>query len=72
MTQLAKQQHPDGASSVERTRETPTYTPRFDIWETDEELILYGDSYTPNTVSVTSTGPLPSARRSTAARSPPN
>lgn len=43
MSQLTKQQHPDGASSVERTRETPTYTPRFDIWETDEELILYGD-----------------------------
>jgi HSP20 family protein len=43
MSQLTKQQHPNGASDVERTRETPTYTPRFDIWETDEELILCGD-----------------------------
>jgi len=37
-----KQEHPN-ETAVERTREVPTYTPRFDIWETDEELVLYGD-----------------------------
>jgi HSP20 family protein len=43
MSQIMKQQHPDESAAVERTREAPTYTPRFDIWETDDELILYGD-----------------------------
>lgn len=43
MSQLTKQQHPDEPATIERTREAPTYTPRFDIWETDEELVLYGD-----------------------------
>lgn len=28
---------------AERTRNEPSYTPRFDIYETDEELVLVGD-----------------------------
>jgi HSP20 family molecular chaperone IbpA len=43
MSQLTKQEHPAEAAAVERTRECPTYTPRFDICETDDELVLYGD-----------------------------
>lgn len=43
MSQLTKQEQPNEAVAVERTRECPTYTPRFDIWETDDELVLYGD-----------------------------
>ncbi len=43
MTQALKQQQTDGASPVERTRETPAFTPRFDIWETDDGLVLCGD-----------------------------
>lgn len=30
-------------ATVERTRGGLTYSPRIDIWETDEELILYAD-----------------------------
>jgi len=30
-------------ATVERTRGGVTYTPRFDIWETADELVLYGD-----------------------------
>lgn len=43
MSQLTKQEQPSEAAAVERTRECPSYIPRFDILETDEELILYGD-----------------------------
>jgi len=43
MSHLVKQEQPQEAATIERTRESATYTPRFDIWETDEELILYGD-----------------------------
>jgi HSP20 family molecular chaperone IbpA len=43
MSQLAKQEHSEATPAVERTRECPSYTPRFDILETDEELVLYGD-----------------------------
>jgi HSP20 family molecular chaperone IbpA len=28
---------------VERTRGGQTFSPRFDIWETEDELVLYGD-----------------------------
>lgn len=28
---------------VERTQSGPTFTPRIDIWETDEQLLLYAD-----------------------------
>ena len=30
-------------ATAERTRSGQSYSPRFDIWETDAELILYGD-----------------------------
>ena len=30
-------------ATVERTRGGATYTPRIDIWETNEELVLYAD-----------------------------
>ena len=30
-------------AAVERTRSGLTYSPRIDIWETDDELILYAD-----------------------------
>ena len=43
MSHLVKQEQPQEAATIERTRESATYTPRFDIWETDEELILCGD-----------------------------
>jgi len=43
MSQLVKQEQPQEAATVERTRESATYTPRFDIWETEDELILCGD-----------------------------
>lgn len=37
-----KQEKPDVAT-VERTRGGLTYSPRIDIWESDQELILYAD-----------------------------
>lgn len=30
-------------ASIERTRGGLTYSPRIDIWETDDELVLYAD-----------------------------
>jgi HSP20 family molecular chaperone IbpA len=45
-TQLTKQeskQEQSDVATVERTRGGLTYTPRTDIWETDEELLLYVD-----------------------------
>ena len=42
MSEIAKKE-PENMASVERTRSTTTYTPRFDIVETDDELVLYGD-----------------------------
>lgn len=43
MTAIAKREAPNELATVERTRDNPTYVPRFDIWETDEELTLCGD-----------------------------
>jgi len=40
---LAKRQGDGSAAVAERTRNGTTYTPRFDIVETDDELVLYGD-----------------------------
>jgi HSP20 family molecular chaperone IbpA len=37
-----KQEQTDVAT-VERTRGGVTYTPRIDIWESDDELVLYAD-----------------------------
>ena len=33
----------DAVATVERTRGGPTYSPRIDIWETDDELVLFAD-----------------------------
>lgn len=41
-TELSKHEQGDVAT-VERTRKGVTYSPRIDIWENDEELILYAD-----------------------------
>lgn len=38
-----KEEQPAEAASVERTRGGLTFSPRFDIWETDTELTLHGD-----------------------------
>lgn len=41
-TQDPKQEQTE-ATTVERTRGGVTYTPRIDIWETEDELVLYAD-----------------------------
>lgn len=41
-TDLTKQEQNDVAT-VERTRGGLTYSPRIDIWETEDELVLYAD-----------------------------
>ena len=40
---LTKQEERADLPSVERARNGQTYSPRFDIWENDDELVLYGD-----------------------------
>lgn len=35
--------HPGKAAAVERNRLTGSFSPRFDVWETDDGLTLYGD-----------------------------
>jgi HSP20 family protein len=40
--ELSKQEQSDVAT-VERTRGGATYSPRIDIWESDEELVLFAD-----------------------------
>jgi HSP20 family molecular chaperone IbpA len=45
-TELTKQdpkQEKADVATVERTRGGLTYSPRIDIWESDQELILYAD-----------------------------
>lgn len=45
-TELAKQdpkQEQTNVATVERTRGGLTYSPRIDIWESEEELVLYAD-----------------------------
>jgi HSP20 family molecular chaperone IbpA len=42
-TLVKKDRKPLDVATVERTHNGRTYSPRFDIWETDEELVLYGD-----------------------------
>lgn len=34
---------PNESATQERTRDTAVYTPRFDIFENDDELLLFGD-----------------------------
>lgn len=41
-TELTKHEQGDVAT-IERTRNGVTYSPRIDIWENDEELVLYAD-----------------------------
>lgn len=41
-TELSKHEQNDVAT-VERTRNGVTYNPRIDIWENDDELVLYAD-----------------------------
>jgi HSP20 family molecular chaperone IbpA len=43
MAELVKQENRSDAPAVERTRDSVTYVPRFDIWENQDELVLYGD-----------------------------
>jgi len=40
--ELAKKEQ-SGVATLERTRGGVMYTPRIDIWESDEELVLYAD-----------------------------
>ena len=42
-TNLTKRQGDGNGAVAERTRNTATYTPRFDIVETEDKLILFGD-----------------------------
>jgi len=40
---LTTEETHDDVAPVERTLGGTTYSPRFDIWENDDEMILYGD-----------------------------
>jgi HSP20 family protein len=40
---LSTKNNRDDVAAVERTLGGTTYSPRFDIWENDDEMILYGD-----------------------------
>ena len=42
-TTLAPEETHNDVAPVERTLGGTTYSPRFDIWENDDEMILYGD-----------------------------
>jgi len=42
MSQLTKHEAPETAT-VERTHEGTSFTPRFDIWENEDEILLCGD-----------------------------
>ena len=42
-TILTTEEAHSGVAPVERTLGGTTYSPRFDIWENDDEMILYGD-----------------------------
>ncbi len=43
MSEMVKKETDGNLATVERTRSTTTYTPRFDIVEDADELTLYGD-----------------------------
>lgn len=43
MAEMIKQETGVNLTPAERTRDNPTFTPRFDIFEKDDELILWGD-----------------------------
>lgn len=40
---LSRNKTPKDVATVERTLGGTTYSPRFDIWENEDEMILYGD-----------------------------
>lgn len=40
---VKKEDNTAEVANVERTSSGQVYSPRFDIWENDEELVLYGD-----------------------------
>jgi HSP20 family molecular chaperone IbpA len=40
---LTREETHDDVAQVEPTLGGTTYSPRFDIWENDDEMILYGD-----------------------------
>ena len=42
-TTLPAEETQDDVATVDRTVGGTTYSPRFDIWENDDEMILYGD-----------------------------
>jgi len=42
-TTLTREETQNDVPPVERTPGGATYSPRFDIWENDDEMILYGD-----------------------------
>ena len=42
-TTLTAEETCDDVAPAERTLGGTTYSPRFDIWENDDEMILYGD-----------------------------
>lgn len=42
-TTLTEQKNGSALSHAEPKQEQVVYSPRFDIWETDDEMILYGD-----------------------------
>ena len=43
MTELATKRGNGQLAQAELTHDKPLYVPRFDIWETDDELTLCGD-----------------------------
>jgi HSP20 family molecular chaperone IbpA len=43
MSDGVKHENPNEVATIERTQQSVTYTPRFDIWENDDELVLWGD-----------------------------
>ena len=43
MSEMVKQETGTDVATAERTRTGTTYNPRFDIVETEDELVLYGD-----------------------------
>ncbi|TWU27633.1 Hsp20/alpha crystallin family protein [Bythopirellula polymerisocia] len=43
MAEMVKQETGGNVAQAEHTRDNPMFTPRFDIFERDDELILWGD-----------------------------
>jgi HSP20 family molecular chaperone IbpA len=54
MTALTTKESGNQLAQAELTRDKPLYVPRFDIWETDDELMLCGDmpGVTPDDVDI--------------------